>query len=138
MSDEELAALVQKTTGDVTAVQEKISAGAGEAVWDSTLVLTLSLSILCFGLIVLGIMAYLIVKDRDPRAVLRAFGVPLIIVAAIFLVVTGYSRDQIAPVIGLLGTIAGYLLGVNSHGGRLTPPPTSPDASPAPEGDDDG
>ena len=82
-----------------------------DPVWDKQLVLTLSTSILVFGILVILIMAYLVLKERNTTFVLRAFGVPLIIVAAIFLVVTGYSQDQIAPVIGLLGTIAGYLLG---------------------------
>jgi biopolymer transport protein ExbB/TolQ len=30
---------------------------------------------------------------------------------AVFLVVAGYTDTQIAPVMGLLGTVAGYLLG---------------------------
>ena len=38
-------------------------------------------------------------------------GLSLIIVAAIFLVVVGYTSEQIAPVMGLLGAIAGYILG---------------------------
>ena len=32
----------------------------------------------------------------------------------VFLIVAGYTEKQIAPVIGLLGTIAGYLLGKSS------------------------
>ena len=41
-------------------------------------------------------------------------------VFAIFLVVAGYSDQQIAPVIGLLGTIAGYLLGKESGRTEVT------------------
>ncbi len=96
------------------AVQQSIDAAATTppaSGWTSGLVIWLSLSILLFGLAIIGIMAYLIYKDCDPRGVLRAFCVPLIVVSAIFLVVTGYSQEQITPVIGLLGTIAGYLLG---------------------------
>jgi len=35
----------------------------------------------------------------------------LIITGALFLVVAGYTDKQMAPVMGLLGTLAGYLLG---------------------------
>ena len=37
--------------------------------------------------------------------------ITLIIISTLFLITAGYSNDQIAPAIGLLGTIAGYLLG---------------------------
>jgi hypothetical protein len=33
-----------------------------------------------------------------------------------FLITAGYTSDQIAPMIGLLGTIAGYLLGKSTQG----------------------
>jgi hypothetical protein len=73
---------------------------------------TLSVYMLGFGLVVLVLMTYLIgVKDKGGETLLRSFGVTLIITAAVLLVVAGYSQDQIAPVIGLLGTIAGFLLG---------------------------
>lgn len=71
----------------------------------------LTIGILVFGVIVLLLMTYLIKAGRKPLAVLRSFCVPMIIVGALVLVVAGYTKDQIAPVIGLLGTLAGYLLG---------------------------
>ncbi len=71
----------------------------------------LSSSLLVFGLVVLLLIGYLINKGKDPEALLRSFGTILIIIAAVFLIVAGYSEKQIAPVIGLLGTVAGYLLG---------------------------
>jgi len=42
---------------------------------------------------------------------LRTFGVVLIILGTLFFVAAGFSAQQIAPAIGLFGTIAGYLLG---------------------------
>jgi hypothetical protein len=42
---------------------------------------------------------------------LRALATILIITFAVFLIVAGYSDQQIAPAFGLLGTLAGYLLG---------------------------
>jgi hypothetical protein len=44
----------------------------------------------------------------------RAFIVVVIIFAALFLIAAGYSNEQAAPAYGLLGTIAGYVLG-KSH-----------------------
>jgi len=41
----------------------------------------------------------------------RMFGTTIIIVAALFLVASAYTQDQIAPVVGLLGTIGGFILG---------------------------
>jgi hypothetical protein len=43
--------------------------------------------------------------------VTKLFGVTLIIVTASILIISGFSADEIAPIVGLLGTIAGYLLG---------------------------
>lgn len=83
--------------------------------WSPELVVTLSLSILVFGLLVLILMTFLYTRDRVSPLILPAFGVPLIIVAAVVLVVAGFNSQQIAPVIGLLGTIAGYLLGKDSR-----------------------
>ena len=73
--------------------------------------LWLSGMILSFSLIVIGLISYLIKLGSDLELLLKVFGTILIIVAAVFLIVAGYSEKQIAPVIGLLGTLAGYLLG---------------------------
>jgi len=75
--------------------------------------LWLSISILIFGTIIIGgaiiVMARL-KKGWGPNAI-QLVGIILIIVSSIFLITAGYSEKQITPVIGLLGTIAGYLLG---------------------------
>ncbi len=41
--------------------------------------------------------------------------ITLIIISTLFLITAGYSNNQIAPAVGLLGTIAGYLLGRIHH-----------------------
>jgi hypothetical protein len=79
--------------------------------WSTTSAMTMSAAVLVFGLLICCLAAYLIRKERPADVVLRTLGTLLIIVAAIFLVVAGYSDKQMAPVFGLLGTIAGYLLG---------------------------
>ena len=107
----------QLTLDDLHLLKETLRRKESEAepqVWSPTLVIILSMGVLLFGVIVIGIMAFLIFKNRHPHFVLRAFSVPLIVVAAVFLVVTGYNEKQIAPVVGLLGTIAGYILGTMS------------------------
>lgn len=82
--------------------------------WSVTNAMTISAVVLLFGLIVLLLATYLIRIGKSSESVLRIFGTVLIIVIAVFLVVAGYTSDQIAPVMGLLGTVAGYLLGKDS------------------------
>jgi ABC-type transport system involved in cytochrome c biogenesis permease subunit len=91
--------------------------------WSSGLVQFLTVSVLVFGILVIIIMAILVLKKSQTGEILRLFTVPMVIVAAVFLVVTGFSNEQITPVIGLLGTLAGYILGVQSQKGTTPPPP---------------
>ena len=75
--------------------------------------MTISASILIFGALIMCLATILLYKGKSADEVLKLFGTIIIIVSAVFLVVAGYTDTQIAPVIGLLGTIAGYLLGRN-------------------------
>lgn len=82
-------------------------------VW-ATIEIVLSVAMLVFGMLVFALQTYLIVKlnlQWTPTSILRFQGLTLIIVGSILLIVAGYSNQQILPVIGLFGTIAGYLLG---------------------------
>ena len=79
--------------------------------WSVTNAMTMSATVLVFGLLVILLATYLIKAGKNTEAVLRIFGTILIVMVAVFLVVAGYTDTQIAPVMGLLGTIAGYLLG---------------------------
>ncbi|MBA6291244.1 hypothetical protein H4J58_09465 [Colwellia sp. MB3u-70] len=76
--------------------------------------LILSSILLIFSFLVFLIMFQLIKLGKNPGDILKTFGTIFIIVAAVFLIVAGYSEEQISPVIGLLGTVAGYILGRNS------------------------
>ena len=81
--------------------------------WSSVEV-SLTWGLLVFTLVVLGMLVHLArnaEKPWSPQSILRVFGITLIVPLAVILVVAGYSEKQIAPVIGLLGVIAGYLLG---------------------------
>lgn len=66
--------------------------------------------LLCVFLI--SIQAYLFVRGFiKPEKIAEIMLLTIIIFATLFLIAVGYSNDQIAPAMGLLGTIAGYLLG---------------------------
>lgn len=51
-------------------------------------------------------------------AVIRLVSLILIVSGTLFLVTLGYSAEQIAPALGILGTIAGYMLG-RSHNDKV-------------------
>ena len=76
----------------------------------------LALLVLGFSLIVIALEFYLI-KTRRIRSddAIKFITITLIITSTLFLIAAGYDNNQIAPAMGLLGTIAGYLLGrINS------------------------
>ena len=71
-----------------------------------------SCGVLFFGVVVVMAQAFIINKREEPlNQSLKYLSVTLIIVGSLFLVTAGYGNSQIAPIIGLLGTVAGYLLG---------------------------
>jgi hypothetical protein len=83
--------------------------------WSVTDAMTVSSVVLLFGVVTMLLVAGLLKSGRESEAVLRVFGTVLILVSTLFLIVAGYSSQQIAPALGLLGTIAGYLLGKGSN-----------------------
>jgi hypothetical protein len=50
-------------------------------------------------------------KESSADDAIRAYAITLIIIGTMVLICAGYSNDQIAPAMGLFGTLAGYLLG---------------------------
>jgi hypothetical protein len=79
--------------------------------WSVHDAMTISASVLVFGFFIMLLATILLYKGTTSHDILKLFGTMIIVISAVFLVVAGYSDTQIAPVIGLLGTIAGYLLG---------------------------
>ncbi len=72
------------------------------------------LALAVIGLGVLMIIAISIVlksKSASADDAIRAYTITLIIIGTLFLICAGYSNDQIAPAMGLFGTLGGYLLG---------------------------
>lgn len=84
----------------------------------TTIEIVLSVAILLFALLVFVLQSIMMVRlklEWTPQSILRFNGITLIISGALLLVVAGYSNQQVAPVMGLLGTIAGYLLGARER-----------------------
>ena len=85
----------------------------------SSIEVYLSIGVLLFALIVM-FMQYRYLKQQGQswtsESVIRFIGFPIVISAALFLVVAGYSDQQVAPVFALLGAIAGYLFGRSGEG----------------------
>lgn len=80
--------------------------------WSARDAMTISASVLFFGLIAMLIAANLMRKTTiTADGILKVFGMILLIFGSIFLVVSGYSQEQMGPVMGLLGTIAGFIFG---------------------------
>jgi len=87
----------------------------GRSDWE----LYLSLGVLVFGLLILGGQMAIMLKvgkGWGPNSI-RISGLTLVVISGVFLITAGYSQEQIAPMIGLLGTIAGYLLGKSEKNG---------------------
>ena len=78
----------------------------------------LTVLVLLFGVIVFGLAVLLIYKKilLEDQA-MKILVIILVIISSLFLISAGFNSDQITPVIGLLGTIIGYLLGSNRQGG---------------------
>ena len=71
------------------------------------------LAVLAFGAAIIALEVYVMIKQHrywDTWST-KMIGLTLVITAGLFLIPAGYSQEQIAPLVGLLGTIAGYLLG---------------------------
>ena len=83
----------------------------GDVSYFTTPIFVSSIMLFLISVLVFVLMGYLIKNNKEPNEVLKTFGIPLIIVASVFVVITGLDINKLTPVIGLLGTIAGYLLG---------------------------
>jgi len=114
MTIDEIDFHLQATDAAIKALSSRDPASASPALaswWSVTNAMTISVVVLVFGFLVILLATYLIKAGKNAGVVLRFFGTNLIVLVAVFLVVAGYTDTQMAPVMGLLGTIAGYLLG---------------------------
>jgi hypothetical protein len=90
----------------------------------SPMELALSICVLVFGLALVCLIGFIAYKEHMGWAqeVTRAFTLAVIVTAGLFLITAGYGRDQIDPMMGLLGTIAGYILGRSSSAAKEEAP----------------
>lgn len=79
----------------------------------------LALLVAAMLLTTLSLQFVLLRKMERLRAedTLRCFGLTLVITGTVFFIVAGFDSEQIAPAIGLFGTIAGYILGRSERRG---------------------
>lgn len=77
----------------------------------------LTTAVLIFSLIVIFLNFLLLWKVPDvitPENLLVNFTITLIVVGTLYLITAGFSGEDIAPALGLFGTLVGYLLGKKS------------------------
>lgn len=88
---------------------------------------TLSFLILGFGLIaalmILGF--YSKILNRMSDKVMKLVALIIIASLSVFLIVAGFSNEQITPVVGLLGTLTGYVISKSDGSQNQNPPPPS-------------
>jgi hypothetical protein len=122
---------LQKAADAVKEAQQALteSSGAGaEALWSEHFVFSLSIGLFLFAIIIFACATYLLHKGTKAWTLLRLFGVLSIIFLTVFVLIVGYSDRQLLPVIGLFGSIVGYLLGKTTAGDQAQPdtePPNS-------------
>jgi hypothetical protein len=123
-------AAADNSVGQEAATVATVGDNAGQKpVWWSTQnAMTISAAVLLFGAVVIAIAARNTPADTSLEAKLRLYGTVMVITMAAFLVVAGYDDNQIAAPLGLLGTIAGYLLGQRGapHPQSQQTPPQAP------------
>lgn len=85
-------------------------------VWSNSTIILLSGLVLAFILIALILSTILLFrKQAKASEVLKVFGILSIIGLSTLLLITGYSNEQLTPIVGLFGAISGYLLGKDSE-----------------------
>jgi len=111
------SALAQTSGGNPPPAPESRPAMLSERVLGNPEI-QLALIVLAFGALLIALEAVVILKaSLDSDTAIRLLTLTLVIVATLFTVAAGFGREEIAPVIGLFGTIIGYLLGRQATGG---------------------
>ncbi len=91
----------------------ELRAGGGAVSFTSQREFVLSLLVMVFGLVV--VLGEFVLLYRRPEVavedLLKVIAVTLILIGTLMALTAGFSSEQIAPAMGLFGTIAGYMLG---------------------------
>jgi hydrogenase/urease accessory protein HupE len=77
---------------------------------------TLTLILFTFGVIAIAAFYMLARSDKGTPFIMRIYVIIVIVFGTLLIVSSSYTTQQIAPVVGLFGTIAGYLLGRSDRG----------------------
>ena len=87
--------------------------GSSAAVgWLSSFEFWMSFSVLVFGLLVFAIEIIMVRLTKfQPEQTIKLLAVTLIVISTLFIITAGFDSEQIAPAMGLFGTVAGYMLG---------------------------
>jgi len=85
--------------------------------WNPDLVWSLATGVLWFAAFCVLLSGVLLWRaNASADHVLRSVGVISIVAFSAVLLIVGYNNEQLTPIIGLFGAIAGYLLGKESKG----------------------
>lgn len=80
--------------------------------WLSNYEFWMSSAVLIFGLLLFVAELYLMkIISFQPEQAIKLMAVTLIVISTLFIITAGFSSEQIAPAMGLFGTVAGYMLG---------------------------
>lgn len=75
--------------------------------------------VLMFGAFLAILQAFLMIKrEFKAHEIIRLSGLTFIVISTLFIITAGYGAAQIAPAMGLFGTLAGYILGRTQGGDR--------------------
>lgn len=81
----------------------------------------LAMFVVGFGVIVMFVVFALIrTRDFSANDILKLVAITQIVIGTLFLISAGFGDQQIAPAMGLFGTVAGYLLGRVSNTDEVT------------------
>ncbi|HKU76751.1 MAG TPA: hypothetical protein VJR02_22770 [Pyrinomonadaceae bacterium] len=104
-------------SGDVPVVPGEISVG-NRYLSSKEFLLAILVTAMLFITLLLQFALLRKIQRLKPEDTLRSFGLTLVIVGTVFFIVAGFDSEQIAPAIGLFGTIAGYMLGKTERRGN--------------------
>jgi hypothetical protein len=93
----------------LSAVQALPQIQAGSLFADRSLQLTLI--VLFFALLALVLLYLMVRHERAGPFELRIFIITILVFGSLLILSAGFGGDQLGPVIGFFGTIAGYILG---------------------------
>lgn len=99
--------------------QTPYAAGANGHTWSPDMVQFLTIATFAFMALTLILCTILLWRrNATGPQILRVFGIITIIGLSALLLFVGYSNEQLTPIVGLFGAIAGYLLGKDSNSAK--------------------